>query len=150
MVQPCLPHCGPQVFRHSSPENDRSAYNCMMFLQSPFPVTNSSSSCMCLNAVGLNLQSRGTDAVSITWKYCCRYSSSGVLKLCGGTHLRLPISREFFLVWEKPGFPNPYHRLLQSVFPKLSESFPKSLNVTSHHSVSFPWHSICVADAFGE
>ena len=47
-------------------------------------LANSSTSCMCLSAEGLNLQSRDAAAVSITWKYCCWYSSSGVLKLCGG------------------------------------------------------------------
>lgn len=64
----------------------------MMFLQVSFPVTDSSTSRMCLNAERLNLQYRDADAVSITWKYCCWYSSSGVLLHLSKTGLSKPKS----------------------------------------------------------
>lgn len=60
-----------------------SPWNCMMFLQLPFPVTKFSVSCMCLNAERLNLQFRDVDAVSTISSYCCWYIASGVWKLYG-------------------------------------------------------------------
>lgn len=123
-------------------------WNCIMFLQWPLPVTKSSTSCMYLNAEGLNRQSRHADVVSRIYinEVLLQEQFFWCLKAVRWRTSVSELTGNFSWLEKFWAFQLKDAGCSSGTFPKFFESFTKTFIVSSE----CPSRSVYVTDTFGE